>query len=283
MQKFVRTTWISLGGLALLLAACGKSEDSSAAEPAVAESPAVVAETPAPTPTPTPAPTEAPAPALSFDTVEQRASYGLGYNFGNNIVNQGGFEADLPALIAGLEDGLEQSDLRLSHDAIQAALQEIQHRHEMRASAQAAANMEAAREFLTENAKRPEVTVTGSGLQYEVLSASEDPDAVSPGLNDTVTVHYRGTLLDGTVFDSSIERGEPISFPVSGVISGWTEALTLMSVGDRWKLYLPPPLAYGTRGAGPIPPNSALIFEVELLGVTSAETEPSESDEAPTE
>ena len=118
-----------------------------------------------------------------------------------------------------------------------------------------------------ENGNRAGVVTTASGLQYEVLASG---DGGTPGLTDRVTTHYHGTLIDGRVFDSSMQRGEPIEFPVNGVISGWTEALQLMRVGDRWKLYIPPELAYGKRGAGGvIGPDETLIFEVELLGVRS--------------
>jgi len=119
--------------------------------------------------------------------------------------------------------------------------------------------------FLTKNKARKEVTTTDSGLQYEVIKKG---DGETPKADDKVKVHYHGTLPDGTVFDSSVERGEPISFAVNGVIKGWTEALQLMHVGDKWKLYIPADLAYGPRGAGPkIGPNQALVFDVELLGV----------------
>ena len=124
---------------------------------------------------------------------------------------------------------------------------------------------DAGRSFLAENAKRAAVITTASGLQYEVLASG---DGATPGARDRVTTHYHGTLIDGRVFDSSMQRGEPIEFPVNGVIAGWTEALQLMRVGDRWKLYIPPELAYGERGAGAlIGPDATLVFEVELLGL----------------
>ena len=124
---------------------------------------------------------------------------------------------------------------------------------------------EAGEAFLAENAKRPEITVTDSGLQYEVLVAAEGE---KPTRNSTVRTHYHGTLIDGTVFDSSYQRGEPAEFPVSGVIAGWTEALQLMAPGSKLRLYIPHNLAYGERGAGnAIAPFSALIFDVELLAI----------------
>lgn len=129
----------------------------------------------------------------------------------------------------------------------------------------AEANLKAGEEFLAENGKRPEVVTTESGLQYEVLT---EGNGIKPTVDDAVTVHYTGKLIDGTVFDSSIERGEPITFGVTQVIPGWVEALQLMSVGSKWRLYIPSDLAYGSRGAGGvIGPNSTLIFDVELLEV----------------
>lgn len=124
--------------------------------------------------------------------------------------------------------------------------------------------MDAGRAFLAENAKRQGVVTTASGLQYEVLASG---DGATPGPTDTVTTHYHGTFVDGRVFDSSVQRGTPASFPVNGVIKGWTEALQMMKVGDKWKIVCPPDLAYGERGRSGIPPSSTLIFEVELLGV----------------
>jgi len=119
-------------------------------------------------------------------------------------------------------------------------------------------------EFLAKNAEREEVKVTDSGLQYEIL---EEGDGPMPTSSDKVKTHYHGMLIDGSVFDSSVERGQPISFPVMGVIKGWQEALQMMPVGSKWRVYIPSRLAYGERGAGAIGPNSALVFEVELLEI----------------
>ena len=118
--------------------------------------------------------------------------------------------------------------------------------------------------FLSENAKRDGITVLASGLQYEVLTAGE---GAKPALENTIRAHYHGTLSDGTVFDSSYDRGEPAEFPISGVIPGWTEALQLMGTGSKWRLYIPSELAYGEQGVGSIPPHSALVFDVELLEI----------------
>jgi len=128
-----------------------------------------------------------------------------------------------------------------------------------------AKNREAGLKFLAENKVKPGVVTLPDGLQYEILKAGDGP---KPTLNSKVKTHYHGTLIDGTVFDSSVDRGEPISFPVSGVIKGWTEALQLMPVGSKWRLFIPSELAYGDRGAGPkIGPGSTLVFDVELLAI----------------
>lgn len=130
---------------------------------------------------------------------------------------------------------------------------------------QAEANLQAGQVFLTENARQSDVLVTGSGLQYQILRAGS---GASPALSDRVEVHYRGTLIDGSEFDSSYARGEPAQFPVAGLIAGWQEALQLMRVGDRWKLFVPSGLAYGKRSPSPqIPPSSTLVFEMELLAI----------------
>ena len=202
------------------------------------------------------------APAL--DSMEQRASYGIGYNLGSNLSRQGDFEPDRAAILAGLEDGMNQAASRVDEKDLQAAFGQLQERASAAQAKAGETNLASAQAFLAQNKTRPGVKETASGLQYEVLRSGSGP---KPKESDTVEVHYHGTLTDGTVFDSSVERGETISFPVNGVIPGWVEALQLMSVGDKWKLTIPPGLAYGPRAAGKIPPNSALIFEVELIAI----------------
>ena len=125
-------------------------------------------------------------------------------------------------------------------------------------------NEQAGQEFLAKNATAEGVIVTATGLQYKVINSGS---GATPGPTDTVRTHYHGTFIDGRVFDSSVDRGAPLEFPVNGVISGWTEALQLMQEGDKWQLFVPPELAYGQRGVGPIPGNTTLIFEVELIKV----------------
>jgi FKBP-type peptidyl-prolyl cis-trans isomerase len=212
--------------------------------------------------------------AVTLDTPTKRLSYGVALGLGRNMKNDG-MEMDIDAFALGLRDAFSGAEQRLTQEEIQTemlAFQEtIQAEQEANQQALATANAEAAAAFLAENGAREEVTTTESGLQYEVIEAGEGP---TPGADDSVEVHYRGTLLDGTEFDSSYKRGEPVVFGVDQVIAGWTEALQLMPVGATWKLYIPPELAYGAGGAGNvIGPNAALTFEVELLSM------PSEADE----
>ncbi len=205
------------------------------------------------------------APAAeNLTSTEQRASYGIGYNLGRDLNQQKDFAPDQAALQAGLEDGLKGKDSRVNEADVRAAFTTLQERANEAMAKAGEANLTAAKAFLEQNKKRPGVKTTDSGLQYEVIKSG---NGAKPKSTDTVEVHYHGTLIDGTVFDSSVERGESISFPVTGVIRGWIEALQLMSVGDKWKLTIPPELAYGPQARGKIPANSALIFEVELLGI----------------
>src|SRR5690606_4517926 len=153
---------------------------------------------------------------------------------------------------------------RVSESDLQAAFQGAQAKVEAAAAEKAAKMSEAGDSFLAKNKVRDGVVVTESGLQYEVLRAG---DGAKPTAEQTVEVHYHGTLVDGTVFDSSVQRGETVSFPVGGVIAGWVEALQLMAVGSKWKLFIPAELGYGNREQGPIPAGSVLVFEVELIAI----------------
>ena len=199
-----------------------------------------------------------------FQTVEQKASYGIGRQIGDQLAQQSFDGLDLAAVKQGIEDAVMGNEFAVSHDAIGQAFEEITAKleaAELELSAAARAEGEA---FLASNAARKEVTVTDSGLQFEVLTAG---DGAKPTKSDKVRVHYHGTFPDGRVFDSSVKRGQPAEFPVTGVIAGWVEALQLMTVGSKWKLTIPHHLAYGDRGAGSIPPFSTLVFEVELLDI----------------
>ena len=209
----------------------------------------------------------APFAAAAPETDEERLAYSLGVTLGESMQADIA-ELDVDSLTDGIRDVFEGNELALSEEEMAQALASFQEQamaeREAQAGAMAAENLAEGEAFLAENAEREEVTVTDSGLQYEVL---ESGDGASPGAEDTVEVHYEGMLLDGTVFDSSYERGEPVSFAANQVIEGWQEALQLMSVGDTWMLYIPADLAYGERGQGPIGPNAVLTFRVELLDV----------------
>jgi len=192
----------------------------------------------------------------------EKVSYALGLSLGNNLLGSGVTALDYAKLAKGIQDVMEQKEPEISYQDAQAVINEFF--QALQAKVSEAAQKEG-NEFLAENAKRAEVVTLESGLQYEVITAGT---GVTPTASDSVTVHYHGSLIDGTVFDSSVNRGEPATFGVTQVISGWVEALQLMPVGSKWKLYIPSDLAYGAQGAGQaIAPHSALIFEVELLGI----------------
>ena len=235
---------------ALLLAGCGDKGKSSASTAASTKPGATAA--------------AAPAGDAKLDSADQRVSYGVGYNMGASLARQKALQVDQAAFLAGIQDGVAGAKLRLAEQDIQAAFEAVDARAAKAAEEAGKANLAAATAFLEKNKARAGVTTTASGLQYEVIKSGSGP---KPKASDRVRVHYHGTLISGEVFDSSVERGEPAEFAVQGVIPGWTEALQLMSVGDKWKLFIPAALAYGPRHAGSIPPNSALVFEVELLEI----------------
>jgi FKBP-type peptidyl-prolyl cis-trans isomerase FklB len=189
-------------------------------------------------------------------------SYSLGVNIGENIKTQFP-DIDIKNFEAAIKDVLDDSkEPTVSGADAQKKIQEYFSKQQAKASESV---VEEGRKFLAENSKKENVFTLESGLQYEVIKSG---DGAKPSLNDQVTTHYHGTLIDGTVFDSSVERGQPASFPVNGVIKGWTEALQLMNVGSKWRLFVPHDLAYGERGAGPqIGPFTTLIFEVELISI----------------
>ena len=191
-----------------------------------------------------------------------KISYAIGLSMGQNLMGSGVTSLEYADLAAGIKDVLEKNQPQISYQEAQQVLGKFFSELEEKIAGEAKAAGEA---FLAENAKREGVKVTESGLQYEVLEATIGQ---KPKASDKVRVHYEGTLIDGTVFDSSYKRGESITFGLNQVIKGWTEGLQLMSIGSKYKLYLPYQLAYGERGAGAnIPPYAALIFTVELLGI----------------
>ena len=191
-----------------------------------------------------------------------KISYAIGLSMGQNLMGSGVTSLEYADLAAGIKDVLEKNQPQISYQEAQQVLGKFFSELEEKIAGEAKAAGEA---FLAENAKREGVKVTETGLQYEVLEATIGQ---KPKATDKVRVHYEGTLIDGTVFDSSYKRGESITFGLNQVIKGWTEGLQLMSIGSKYKLYLPYQLAYGERGAGAnIPPYAALIFTVELLGI----------------
>ncbi|GAB2996319.1 FKBP-type peptidyl-prolyl cis-trans isomerase [Psychrosphaera aestuarii] len=202
-----------------------------------------------------------------FTSVEQQASYGIGRQIGDQVASNPFEGLDANAVAQGVIDSLEGNDYAVEVEDLRAAFGVINERMQ---AAQAEKAKEASAEgqkFLDDNAKRDGVTVTESGLQFEVITegSGEKPTAAS-----TVKTHYHGTLIDGTVFDSSYDRGEPVEFPVGGVIKGWTEALQMMTVGSKWRLAIPYELAYGEQGAGgAIGPFQTLVFDVELLEIVA--------------
>jgi FKBP-type peptidyl-prolyl cis-trans isomerase FklB len=208
---------------------------------------------------------------LELKTTRDQASYAIGQNIGRSIQNDG-LELNVAALVQGLMDALNGAQAKLTPQQAQAALEslgrDMDTRRAERARVEGEKNKKEGDTFLAANKSKQGVVTLPSGLQYTILKSGNGP---TPKLNDRVKTHYHGTLISGKVFDSSVERGEPITFPVGGVIRGWTEALQLMKVGDKWKLFVPSELAYGPGGAGAdIGPNAVLIFEVELLGIEPA-------------
>ncbi len=202
---------------------------------------------------------------ISLESDMDKVSYGMGLNIGKNFKQQE-LDMNIDAIAAGMRDALAGQQ-RLDDEVLKASAEAVRDREMEKQRALSDAQSQKGVEFLVENAKREGVNRTASGLQYEIMTQGSG-EGESPAVTDIVSVHYHGTLIDGTVFDSSVERNQPAEFPLNAVISGWTEALQLMKVGDKWKLYLPAEIAYGARSPSPkIPANSALVFEVELLEI----------------
>tara|TARA_B100000902_G_scaffold399997_1_gene474391 strand:+ start:5810 stop:6472 length:663 start_codon:yes stop_codon:yes gene_type:complete len=198
----------------------------------------------------------------SPETEIEKVSYSLGINVATGVQAQGLETIDANALSKAFKDVFEGNELDISEEE---GLKILQEYFQNLATKQKEEAEEQGKEYLTSNSEKEGVITTESGLQYEIISSG---NGNKPQSTDQVTVHYHGTLIDGTVFDSSVDRGDPATFPVNGVIPGWVEALQLMSVGDKWKLTIPSELAYGERGAGNlIGPGATLIFEVELISI----------------
>jgi len=205
---------------------------------------------------------------LDLKDQKDKESYSLGYQFGQNLKSQG-VEINLDIYTSGIRDALGGKEPQMSQEEIRATIGELQKRvmaaRQKELKEKAEKNLAEGKVFLDENKKKEGVKTLPSGLQYKVLV---EGSGKTPKATDTVTVHYRGTLINGSEFDSSYKKGQPSTFQVNGVIRGWSEALQLMKGGSRWQLFIPPELAYGERAAGlQIPPHSALIFEVELISI----------------
>ena len=199
--------------------------------------------------------------SVSIKTQVDSVSYGLGVSIGENLKKSNFENLNFDLISKGIAEYYANKPAMTAEQANTC----IRGFMSVAEKKKGDDNLKKGEAFLDENKKKDGIKVTASGLQYMVMKEGKGP---KPTINDKITAHYHGTLVDGTVFDSSVERGQPASFPVSGVIPGWTEALQLMNVGSKWKLFIPPSLGYGERGAGPqIGPNTALIFEVELLSI----------------
>jgi FKBP-type peptidyl-prolyl cis-trans isomerase FklB len=212
---------------------------------------------------------------VAMNTMKDSVSYSIGMDIGGTLKRQS-IDINQDIFIQGFKDAYGEDTTQLSSDEMKNVIMAFQQQQRLQREEQvkqiAKKNKQEGEAYLEAHAREPGVVALPSGLQYKVLQAGTGP---TPTINDRVRVHYKGMLLDGTVFDSSYERGQPATFGVGRVIRGWTEALQLMNVGSKWELTVPPDLAYGERGAGEkIEPNSVLIFEVELLGIENPEDLP---------
>jgi len=204
-------------------------------------------------------------PAVELGTDEQKVSYGFGLQFGDQLRRNDFDGLDLDAVLAGIQHWYNDQQAELSDAELNPSYQVIQERQQAKAAELTTKREGLAAQFMEANAARDGVATTDTGLQYEVLESGR---GAKPGPQSTVVTHYHGTFVDGTVFDSSVERGDPAEFGVHQVIPGWTEALQMMSVGDKWRIACPPKLAYGEQGAGDsIPPDTALVFEIHLIDI----------------
>jgi len=257
------------------------AEEATEAAKSTATAETATTETATPTEASKPAATKATAPAeeVQADAMSEadKLSYAFGFNFGH-MLKKREVEVNLDVLTAGLNAALAGEEGKMSQQDIAKTLIGFMAQQKMKEQAklqmEIKKNKDAGAAFLAENKSKEGVVELESGLQYKIIKAGEGK---TPTAEDSVSVHYRGTLIDGKEFDSSHKRGQPATFQVGGVIKGWTEALQLMKVGAKWELYIPAEIAYGERSTGNIPAGSTLIFEVELLDVKSKETEKTEA------
>ena len=199
----------------------------------------------------------------NLKTATDTASYYLGFMYGTGMQRMGLKDANMEALVAGMNTAFQGKETEANPQAMEMYLNNY---FQQMAMKQAEANLEKGQKFLAENAKKEGVKELVDGIQYKVI---KEGNGAKPAETDVVKVHYKGTLINGTEFDSSIKRGEPAEFPLNRVISGWTKSLKEMPVGSKWEIYIPADQAYGQRGSGPIGPNETLIFEVELLDIVT--------------
>ncbi|MEI6184117.1 MAG: FKBP-type peptidyl-prolyl cis-trans isomerase [Bacteroidota bacterium] len=210
-----------------------------------------------------PAALPVPVKPLELKTQKDSVSYALGVEIAKNLIGQNLGDVEFKLLTQGLEDMLKKKPVSITEEDANKCIQDYMQKAK---SAKAGGNKEAGKKFMAENAKKKGIVSLPNGIQYEVLKTSAD--TIKPKLTDKVKCHYHGTLIDGTIFDSSVDRGEPVTFPLNGVIKGWQEALQLMTVGSKWRIFIPSDLAYGDNSAGEkIGPGSTLIFEVELIAI----------------
>lgn len=205
-----------------------------------------------------------------FESTEQKGSYTMGYALTSQATGQFGDVIDQEAFIAGVRAQLQGEESAVSQEDAQKAITELSQAQEEKNAVVATSSAKEGAKFLADNAAKDGVVTTASGLQYEVLTEGAGP---KPTAADTVKTHYEGKLINGTIFDSSVARGEPATFPLNRVIRGWTEALQLMNVGSKYRLFIPPELAYANQPTGNIPPQSTLIFEVELLEILGPDSQ----------
>lgn len=204
------------------------------------------------------------AEEVKLSTDNQKFSYGVGLQIGQSIARQN-VKVDQDALLLAIKDALNGQEPRVSLEELQRVMEVEEKKIQQQQAATADKNLQVGKAFLAENKKRDGVKTTASGLQYRVISPGK---GAKPKTSDTVSVHYKGTLIDGREFDSSHRRNEPATFPINGVIQGWQEALPMMAEGSKWEIFVPSDLAYGAKGAGgTIGPNETLIFEIELLSI----------------
>ena len=270
MRKPIKTISAVAMIVAVGLIAQGNARaQQTPATPATPAAPASPPKAPAPAKPKTPqTPAAKTGGAMTLTTQKEKASYAIGMNIGAGL-HRDSVDVDPNILAQGLKDGMSGAKPQMSDDDMKAALTTLQTEVQQKQQLKIESYKKAGEAFLVANKTKEGVVTLPSGLQYKILKAGTGP---KPTASDTVLCNYRGTLVDGTEFDSSYKRGEPATFGVGQVIHGWTEALQLMPVGSKWELYVPSDLAYGTRGRPGIEPNAMLIFEVELLSIQAKDT-----------